>query len=89
MRVQAGLVLVTVGYFLLWYFLLIGLQRRTKYRLQREYAARGQVFDRYFGNDEQMLAESRRHDRRRLDDIDAVFGQVPQDLRRPHRARGC
>jgi hypothetical protein len=59
MGILAGPVLVTVGYFLLWYFLLIGLQRRTKYRLQREYAARGQVFDRYFGNDEQMLAADR------------------------------
>lgn len=55
----AGPVLVTVGYFVLWYFLLIGLQRRTKYRLQREYAARGEVFDRYFGQDEEMLAVDR------------------------------
>lgn len=55
----AGPILVTVGYFALWYFLLIGLQRRTKYRLQREYAAQGQVFDRYFGQDEQMLAVDR------------------------------
>lgn len=57
--VLAGPVLVTVAYFALWYFLLIGLQRRTKYRLQREYEARGQVFDRYFGQDAQMLAVDR------------------------------
>ncbi len=55
----AGPVLVTVGYFALWYFLLIGVQRRTKFRLKREYAERGQVFDRYFGQDEEMLAVDR------------------------------
>jgi hypothetical protein len=57
--VLAGPSLVTAGYFALWYFLLIGLQRRTKYRLQREYAAQGRAFDRYFGQDEQMLAVDR------------------------------
>lgn len=54
-----GPILVTAGYLLLWYFLLVGIQRRTKYRLQKEYAARGEVFDRYFGQDEQMLAADR------------------------------
>lgn len=54
-----GPILVTVSYFALWYFLLVGLQRRTKYRLQREYAGRGEVFDRYFGEDEEMLAVDR------------------------------
>jgi hypothetical protein len=54
-----GPILVTAAYLLLWYFLLVGIQRRTKYRLQKEYAARGEVFDRYFGQDEQMLAADR------------------------------
>jgi hypothetical protein len=54
-----GPILVTASYFLLWYFFLVGIQRRTKYRLQKEYAARGEVFDRYFSRDEQMLAADR------------------------------
>ena len=54
-----GPILVTASYFLLWYFLLFFLQRQTKYRLQKEYLARGETFDRYFGQDEQMLAVDR------------------------------
>ena len=54
-----GPVLVTALYFGLWYALLFGLQSRTKYRLKAEYAARGEVFDRYFGQDRQMLAVDR------------------------------
>jgi hypothetical protein len=54
-----GPILVTAAYFLLWYFLLVGIQRRTKYRLQNEYASRGEIFDRYFGHDEEMLAADR------------------------------
>jgi hypothetical protein len=54
-----GPALVTVGYFLLWYYLLIAIQRQTKYRLQAEYQAQGKVFDRYFGQDEEMLAADR------------------------------
>ena len=54
-----GPVLVTVAYLFLWYGLLVGLQRRTKYRLQAEYLAEGKEFDRYFGQDEQMLAADR------------------------------
>ncbi len=54
-----GPILVTVAYFGLWYALLLGLQRGTKYALQREYAARGEVFDRYFGQDGRMLAADR------------------------------
>ena len=54
-----GPVLVTVAYLVLWYCLLVGLQRRTKYRLQAEYLAEGKEFDRYFGQDEQMLAADR------------------------------
>jgi len=55
----AGPILVSVAYFLLWYFLLLGLQRGTKYPLKREYAAEGKEFDRYFGQDPQMLAADR------------------------------
>jgi len=54
-----GPILVTAAYFLLWYFFLVGNQRGTKYRLQKTYAARGEVFDRYFGRDEEMLAADR------------------------------
>ncbi|MEL0084002.1 MAG: MAPEG family protein [Gammaproteobacteria bacterium] len=54
-----GPVLVTVGYFLLWYYLLIAVQRRTKYGLQARYQAMGKEFDRYFGQDEEMLAADR------------------------------
>ncbi len=54
-----GPILVTVAYFGLWYALLLGLQRGTKYRLLAEYAARGEAFDRYFGQDRQMLAADR------------------------------
>lgn len=54
-----GPLLVTVAYVVLWYYLLIGVQRKTKYRLQKEYEDQGKVFDRYFGQDEQMLAADR------------------------------
>jgi hypothetical protein len=54
-----GPVIVTVAYFLLWYCLLLGLQSRTKYRLKALYAEQGRVFDRYFGQDEEMLAADR------------------------------
>ncbi len=54
-----GPVVVTAAYFMLWYSLLFGLQTRTKYRLRREYAARGEVFDRYRGNDPEMLRADR------------------------------
>ncbi len=54
-----GPVLVTAAYFALWYYLLLGLQRGTKYRLLDEYAARGEQFDRYFGHDARMLAADR------------------------------
>ncbi|EDM78915.1 hypothetical protein PPSIR1_03563 [Plesiocystis pacifica SIR-1] len=55
----AAPVSVTVAYLLYWYYLLLGLQRGTKYRLQREYGARGEPFDRYFGGDREMLAADR------------------------------
>ena len=54
-----GPITVTVLYFALWYTLLFGLQTRTKYRLRREYAARGQVFDRYRSFDPEMLKGDR------------------------------
>ena len=54
-----GPVAVTAAYFGLWYAMLLGLQSRTKYRLRDEYAARGEVFDRYFGQDPRMLAADR------------------------------
>jgi hypothetical protein len=54
-----GPVLVTVAYLIFWYYLLAGLQRKTKYRLKKEYEDQGKVFDRYFGQDEQMLAVDR------------------------------
>lgn len=54
-----GPVVVTALYFGLWYYLLLSLQRGTKYALQAEYAARGEVFDRYFGQDGRMLAADR------------------------------
>lgn len=61
MNVQpyAGPIVVTAAYFGLWYYLLLGLQRGTKYRLIAEYKARGEVFDRYFGQDGRMLAVDR------------------------------
>ncbi len=54
-----GPVVVTVAYFVLWYYLLLVLQRGTKYKLLAEYAARGESFDRYFGQDGRMLAADR------------------------------
>lgn len=55
----SGPILVTVLYFILWYYLLFKLQVGTKFRLIKEYQAQGKVFDRYFGQDEQMLAADR------------------------------
>ena len=54
-----GPVVVTVAYVLLWYCFLFGLQTRTKYRLKARYQKEGKVFDRYFGQDEEMLAVDR------------------------------
>ena len=54
-----GPVAVTALYLLLWYAMLFGLQTRTKYRLLREYAARGEVFDRYRSGDPEMLRADR------------------------------
>lgn len=54
-----GPIAVTALYFMLWYYLLLILQRGTKYRLQREYEKAGREFDRYLGDDEEMLAADR------------------------------
>lgn len=54
-----GPIVATALYFCLWYGLLLGLQRGTKYALRDEYAARGEEFDRYFGQDGRMLAADR------------------------------
>jgi hypothetical protein len=54
-----GPLLVTVAYFVLWYYFLFGLQTRTKYRLKARYEKEGKVFDRYFGQDSEMLAADR------------------------------
>ncbi|MCB1324923.1 MAG: MAPEG family protein [Spirochaetales bacterium] len=55
----AGPIAVTCAYLFFWYYLLLVRQRGTKARLAREYEARGQIFDRYFGQDEEMLAVDR------------------------------
>ncbi len=54
-----GPLVVTLAYFLLWYSFLFGLQSRTKYRLKARYESEGKVFDRYFGQDPEMLAVDR------------------------------
>lgn len=54
-----GPLVVTVAYFLLWYCFLLGLQSRTKYRLKARYEEEGKAFDRYFGQDREMLAVDR------------------------------
>lgn len=54
-----GPIVVTVLYFALWYYLLLFLQRGTKYRLKQEYEKAGREFDRYFSQDEEMLAADR------------------------------
>lgn len=58
-HLYAGPILVTAAYFGLWYYLLLVLQRGTKYALIAEYKARGEEFDRYFGQDGRMLAVDR------------------------------
>jgi hypothetical protein len=54
-----GPLAVTIAYFVLWYVFLFGLQSRTKYRLKARYEQEGKVFDRYFGQDPEMLAVDR------------------------------
>ena len=54
-----GPMLVTSAYILLWYYILGFIQRRTKYALKARYEEEGKEFDRYFGQDEEMLAADR------------------------------
>lgn len=54
-----GPLVVTAAYFALWYAMLFGLQTRTKYRLKASYKREGKVFDRYHGQDPEMLAADR------------------------------
>ena len=54
----AGPLAVTVVYVLL-YYLTIANQLRVKSRLRHAYRARGEVFDRYFNTDREMLAADR------------------------------
>lgn len=55
---QTGPVVVTVAYVLVYYaFQILVLQ--TKRRLEAEYTARGEKFDRYFAQDRDMLAADR------------------------------
>ena len=55
---QAGPILVTVAYVLLYYVFQIHIVF-VKNRLKAEYAERGEKFDRYFGQDRHMLAADR------------------------------
>ncbi|MFT5686586.1 MAG: hypothetical protein ACI8RZ_007542, partial [Myxococcota bacterium] len=55
---QAGPVLVTLAYVALYYAFQIRVAL-TKARLAREYRKRNEKFDRYFGQDRQMLAVDR------------------------------
>ena len=55
---QAGPIAVTLVY-LLFYYALQLYQMRVENRLFREYADRGEEFDRYFGQDREMLAADR------------------------------
>lgn len=54
----AGPVVVTVLYVFLYYGFMLNLLR-VRLRLSKEYAARGEKFDRYFSQDRQMLAADR------------------------------
>ena len=55
---QTGPLLVTLAYLLVYYGIIVNVGR-TKIRLAREYAKRGEKFDRYFGEDREMLAADR------------------------------
>jgi uncharacterized membrane protein YecN with MAPEG domain len=57
-QLYAGPLLVTVAYVLV-YYLMITNQLIVRLRLRREYRARGESFDRYFGGDREMLAADR------------------------------
>jgi uncharacterized membrane protein YecN with MAPEG domain len=57
-RTYAGPLLVTAVYVLV-YYTMIANQLLVRTRLRREYRARGESFDRYFGADREMLAADR------------------------------
>jgi len=57
-RPYVGPLLVTVAYVVVYYLLVTNLLR-VRMRLKREYEARGEKFDRYFGADREMLAADR------------------------------
>jgi MAPEG family len=57
-RSFVGPLLVTVAYVVV-YYLMICIQVWVRTRLGREYRARGEKFDRYFGSDREMLAADR------------------------------
>lgn len=57
--VFSGPIIVTCLYFAYWYYLLLIKQRGLKDRLRKSYQAKGEVFDRYFGQNEEMLAVDR------------------------------
>jgi len=55
---QTGPLLVTLAYLLVYYAIVVNVGR-SKIRLSGEYAKRGEKFDRYFGQDREMLAADR------------------------------
>lgn len=55
---QTGPLLVTLAYLLVYYGIVVNVGH-SKIRLAREYAKRGEKFDRYFGQDREMLAADR------------------------------
>lgn len=52
-------ILATATALLTWYIMLLGCQSRIKRKLNAEYEEKGEVFDRYFGQDPRMLAVDR------------------------------
>lgn len=57
--VFSGPVIITCLYFVYWYYLLLVKQRGLKDKLRKIYQTKGEVFDRYFGKNEEMLAVDR------------------------------
>lgn len=55
----AGPIIVTIIYFFVWYYFLFVVQSKTKFGLIAKYKKAGKVFDRYFGQDKEMLAADR------------------------------
>jgi len=55
---QTGPIVVTLAYLAVYYGFQVNVLR-VKNRLSREYAKRGEKFDRYFGEDRQLLAADR------------------------------